>query len=168
MAGVLTAKYRVIHGHFYREKYAFLETPMRVITVLRDPVGRVVSNYHYLRRLPDRRHPDALIVHGLGFSLSEFAQYPDNQNHQTACLQSTSLAPFACVGTVEDYATSLNRISAAIGIDLPQGSPRNVNETADRDYAITRHERAIIENANLEDLRLYDLARNALARGAAA
>ena len=148
----------------FRRKYDCLEGPKHYLTFLRDPVDRVVSNYHYLRRQIGRRHPDALIVQALGFSLTEFAQHIDNRNLQSQVLQDPTLETFAFMGLVEAYGQSLDRLEGILGRSLPRGPAQNVNEAARQGYALSSRERAIIENNNRDDLRLYDLARTRFER----
>src|SRR5882757_7508321 len=45
---------RVVHGHFYLPKYADLKDALR-ITVLRDPVDRLISHYFYWKITPTQR-----------------------------------------------------------------------------------------------------------------
>ncbi|MEM9426131.1 MAG: sulfotransferase family 2 domain-containing protein [Pseudomonadota bacterium] len=157
-AADLISRYSIIHGHFYRQKYDFLDTPKRYVTFLRDPVVRVVSNYAYLKRKPQRRHPDALIVHALGFSLAEFAAHPDNRNLQRQFLQSSDLGEFSFVGLVERYEDSLTRLSAEIGVALPAIAPQNTNAAANSGYHLSPRDRRLIEDLNRDDMRLYERA----------
>ena len=99
----ISKDFDIIHGHFYPEKYDFLRSNSQYITFMRDPVQRVLSNYFYLKRKIDRKHPDALIVNQLGFSLEEFANHPDNKNVQAHCLQTQDLKEYQFVGITEYY-----------------------------------------------------------------
>lgn len=158
----LQANYDVIHGHFYRDKYDFMACEKRYITFLRDPVSRTLSNYFYIKRNLDRAHPDALIVNKLGFSLEEYVQHPDCRNLQSQYLQSETLDEFEFVGITEDYDFSIDRLNSLLGIELETATAENVNEQAAADYAIAPDTLSLIQNCNLDDLRLYDLALNRL------
>ncbi|MFH5805799.1 hypothetical protein [Alienimonas sp. DA493] len=64
--------YSLYRGHFGFHLPAFLSRTPVVITMLRDPVARVISHYHHLRRAPDRP------LHGLvagGMTLEEFCRH---------------------------------------------------------------------------------------------
>lgn len=149
----------LIHGHFFRSKYDFLEGPKQYVTFLRDPVERVLSNYFYLKRNPSRRNPDALIVNVLGFSLEEFASHVDNQNLQSQYLQAETLAGLDFVGLSERYAESIARLNRTLDLDIRGEDATNTNPDARSDYDISAKTRALIENANLIDMQLYDQAQ---------
>ncbi|WP_417482763.1 sulfotransferase family 2 domain-containing protein [Maricaulis sp.] len=156
--------YDVIHGHFFREKYNFLTCERAYITFMRNPLYRILSNYYYLKRNPKRANPDAIIVNKLSYTLEEFAAHPDNQNLQSQFIQSKNLDEFSVVGIVEDYELSIERINYVHGTNLGCAHRENVNENSDENYDVPKRTIAIINANNLEDLRLYDKARNQLAK----
>lgn len=161
----LVRDFDLIHGHFYRSKYDFLPGPRRYMTFLRDPVQRVLSNYFYLKRNLGRQNPDSILVNRLGFSLLEFAQHADNQNLQSQYLQSETLDGLDFVGIVENYADSVARMNARLELQVPVTDAHNVNAEAQGDYTVSPKDRAVIEDCNRVDLRLYEAARSRLAAG---
>ncbi|HVX30184.1 MAG TPA: hypothetical protein VHA53_06860, partial [Nitrolancea sp.] len=70
---------RAIAGHFYFGVHRFIARPSVYITVLRDPVARVISHYHFVRCSPGHYLYDAANE----LSLSEFvvACGPDEPNN---------------------------------------------------------------------------------------
>jgi len=156
------SNFDVIHGHFYRDKYDFLDPGKRYITFLRDPVSRTLSNYFYLKRNLERENPDALIVNKLGFSLREYIQHPDCRNLQSQYLKTNTLAEFEFVGITEEYNSSIDKLNATLGIDLTTSDAENVNDKAAEDYDVTPDIFNLIQKCNPEDLRLYELALNRL------
>jgi len=64
----------VLHGHFpARHALKAVPDPARHWIVLREPVERTVSHYHFLRRSPASVNPLARMVRDDGVSLAEFA-----------------------------------------------------------------------------------------------
>src|SRR4030095_2657311 len=43
---------RIVMGHLYFGAHAFLSQPCTYLTMLRDPVDRVISHYNYVRHQP--------------------------------------------------------------------------------------------------------------------
>lgn len=150
--------YDFIHGHFYRTKYDFLNVKKRYITFMRDPVQRLLSNYFYIKRHPGRKNLDGIIVHEKGYSLAEFAAHPDNQNQQYQYLQSADLTEFDFVGLVEEYPSSIQKLNAVLGIDVPVIERVNVNADAASQYDVDGKTLDIIKQNNKIDQALYDLA----------
>src|SRR5215472_13748333 len=64
--------YRVFRGHFHGDLERFLERPLRIFTLLRDPIERTVSSYYYHRGY--RSHPLYPLIATL--SLREFCLHP--------------------------------------------------------------------------------------------
>jgi hypothetical protein len=52
-----------IQGHFLADTFRDLLPTARLITWVRDPVERVVSNYHHCRRSPDLRDSCCRALH---------------------------------------------------------------------------------------------------------
>jgi hypothetical protein len=152
----------IIHGHFFRNKYDFLGCRLVFATFLRDPVSRVLSNYFYLKRNPDRANPDALLVHKFDFSLEEFASHPDNQNLQSHYLQTDGLQELSFVGVVEEYEQSIKRFNEVFDCELVAGQNLNVNDDASRQYEVPQKTIDVIVENNLKDIQLYKKARNDL------
>ncbi|MEM1151928.1 MAG: hypothetical protein AAGI03_15490 [Pseudomonadota bacterium] len=157
-AAEFQASYDIVHGHYLPSKYAPCGPDVDLITFLRDPVARVVSNYAYLKHHPKRRNPDAIIVNDLGFSLMEFARHPDNVNFQSKALEGLQVSDFTFIGLVEHYAASIASLNRLYGWSLPVGDRLNVGAAP---VALTAAEITELQQLNDRDMDLYEAAARA-------
>lgn len=101
---------KVIHGHFNMaqlQEHIDLAHDVPIITWLRDPAERVISNYFYLsKRLEeelDERKKKLDILAKMKRSLLEYAQNERNQNRISKFLNGVALEDFFFIGLVENY-----------------------------------------------------------------
>jgi hypothetical protein len=66
---------RLVHGHFHPNKYRALDGALR-ITVLRDPVDRLISHYFFWKYYPPKDHPLRQYLFEHQLSLEAFAEIP--------------------------------------------------------------------------------------------
>ncbi|MEO1624521.1 MAG: hypothetical protein AAFV25_05145, partial [Bacteroidota bacterium] len=154
---------KVIHGHFsprlLRQSFDLApEVPM--ITWLRHPVDRVVSNYYYLaKRLREELDEEAKgldILRKMQCSLMEYARRDINRNRQHRFLDGVQLADLAFVGIQEQYSEDLSRLAQKIGWDSYEELRHNV--TGSRYEAPSAAEKAEIAQLNSLDMDLYQQA----------
>jgi hypothetical protein len=69
---------RVVMGHFYFGAHAFVPKPSSYITLLRDPVERVISHYYYARQAPTHYFHDS--ARRLG--LKEYVEYTGRMSNE--------------------------------------------------------------------------------------
>jgi hypothetical protein len=150
-------QYDVIHGHFYAAKYKWFARDLQYATMLRDPVDRILSNYSYIRRNPQHRHPSDRMVHDRDMGLEEYVRHPETQNLQSRCLAGVELADFAFIGLCEDYRNSIGLYNAIFEARLTADSVENVNpdRTGPR-YDVDPDTAELIREYNAEDCRLYE------------
>jgi hypothetical protein len=160
----LGKKTKVLHGHFgYRDLYEKVEinpkTP--VITWLRHPVERVVSNYFFLNKIMAGRlkeRPDENLLARMGRSLSEFAQQEENQNRMSHFLAGADLKSFHFVGIQDYFEEDLQRL--ALSMQWPMIANRVHNATEVKKPEISEAEYQLIESLNQRDIDLYEEALN--------
>lgn len=171
---VLTGQARVIMGHFrYRDRYAAHLDDVAFVTVLRDPVDRVVSLYHY------RRYKQGVDV-GFDGSLEDFVDDPrwqreghayvrlfcgsdDLDPRSDAAIEAAlaNLGRFEVVGLLDHLDEFADAVSAISG--LPVQIPRiNVNPApaTERDRDLEPELRERIGRVCAPDQVLYDAVRS--------
>ncbi len=162
---------KVIHGHFIyntlTEKFALPEN-FKIITWVRDPVKRVISNYFYLesrlRQILDEENKNLNILSKLQRSLIEYARADLNRNRQAKFLNGRPLKSFDFVGIQEFFDMEVSRLSNVLKW---KKNPEVLfhNLTPLRDSNIDPDLLNEIRELNMEDVKIYNEAlqiRNSL------
>jgi hypothetical protein len=162
-----TARFReidCIHGHFPGIRFMALLCRRQVsfITWLRDPVERIVSNYHHIYRMQPRQsvHPpiwDTIVEER--WSLEKFALSENFRNRASHILWGIPLRLFSFVGITEHYEEDLawfaNNVLKA---DAP-ALRMNVNhDKTEPRYPLQAELRHRIETFHAADVALYSRA----------
>lgn len=166
----LPAGTSVIHGHFsyplLTGRFA-IDPAVPVITWLRDPVDRVISNYYYLaRRLEEELDEEGKglnILKKMQRSLIEYARYEPARNRMTRFLEGLQLEDLRFVGLVEHYDEDLKRLSGLLA--WPEYPVFSHNKTERDTTLVSAAEIEEIRRLNAEDIMLYDRAMNLREKG---
>jgi hypothetical protein len=161
----------VFKGHFeYGEENQFLkpEIPRTYITMLREPVDRVVSTFYYVRRVKKMRlHKEFNKITFLDFLQNDedFHHYFRHTNMMTRLLSGgdpddlnsalKNLEEFDYVGLVEEFNKSLEMFSKALGWKVPEYKNKNVTKNRPTVEDLTDKELKIINEKNRNDRVLY-------------
>ncbi len=169
---------RVVMGHFYFGAHRFASRPARYVTVLRDPIERVISHYYYVRR--DFTH----YLHGVAQELS-LADYvrscnlaePNNDQTRLLCGEYQGAIPTTCieamlpvakanlrehcavVGLTEDFDRSLLLIKRWLGWKYPFYERQNVTSGRPRRADLPADTLRVLQEYNRLDIELYAYAR---------
>lgn len=112
-------KFNFICGHISYGKYAHCVPPNSVVSIVRNPVERVVSEYQHLRR-----------HEGYTKSFACFASDPFQQNKQWRMLRGTEKRPGALIGLTSHYKYFVEVFSNRHGLSMESIS---VNRAPDSD-----------------------------------
>jgi hypothetical protein len=161
----LAADYDVIHGHFVADKYLDLFPVQQFSAFFREPHQQVIAHYYFLKRNPQRRHPEARIFHEANMSLMEYLEWDAFQNHQSQFLGSLCVDDLDFVGLSDYYGESLRMFTDIFGHDLGEELFENVNTArSSLDYVVDFDVRQAVKKHRAADLELYARAREIFAR----
>jgi glycosyltransferase involved in cell wall biosynthesis len=180
---------RAVVGHMAMGLDRELEGPSAYLTIVRDPVERIISHYHYVRSRPDDPgHARALEgVSGIEDYVTKSAFAPIVNNGQTRLLGSligeptlpADAATLTCalatvaradvvVGVQDRFDELLLLACRAFGWGLPVYRRENAGVDRPRATDLPDETIAIIREANALDLQLYEAAQARVARDLAA
>jgi hypothetical protein len=148
-------KAAMLTGHLNVTRYMGIFGLLNTVTLLREPVARVVSHF---------RHA----VRHLGFegSIMHFAEQPQFRDLQARLVARLDPALFGLVGTTERYDDFLAGLEHAWGWSL-DGMKVNVgDELGKLRVSLSDAEQEKIRNWNSMDYRLYDKAQRVMSNSA--
>lgn len=168
--------YKVIKGHFPYGFHEFLRgRPYIYMTLFRDPVDRVISHYHYVRRSEEH-----YIHQKVGEDLPGLKTYIESglvseaRNGQAYMMVGPKVMKkgenvaeiakeilqkeFSIVGTAERFDESLLVMRAVLGWKIPFYISLNVTKNKPKRSQIDQETLALIEKHNQIDFELYELA----------
>lgn len=138
----------VLTGHVTRAKFGDLFPITRVITFVRDPLSRLVSEYkHFLRYL---NYQD---------SFAAFMEMSRNINAQTRYLAGAPLTTYGFIGLTEEYDCSLKMINSNYNFQLQNLDLNKASPEQEERCVISSEEALKFEELNRADIQLYDVSR---------
>jgi len=151
---------RIIHGHFLADCFDDILPGRELLTWVRDPVERLVSNYHHFLRSPDMRDDCCRALHEKNLTLREFADLDWMRNMATRYLAGKPIDDFRFVGISEDFGASMGVFESIFGFDSKGLRPRvNTNpERTEGRYGLSDADRAYILERNTVDMAWYEQA----------
>jgi hypothetical protein len=173
-------KYRLLRGHVKFGIHRLIERPFTYITILRDPVSRILSHYHYVLRTP--AHALHELVTSTGMDIVRYVSSglsTELNNGQVRLIAGTGSdlpfgqcseallqeaiknleTSFSVVGLTERFDDTILLMNQTLGWHkFPYYTKRNV--TKGRGYGMELSAEAIeaIRKYNALDLRLYEYA----------
>ena len=153
----------MVHGHINPRtlnRYFELDDNVKIITWLRDPVERIISDYYYLRQIIDQNYNfdpyNPKILDRMIKSLIEFARMNKEQNRMSKILGNINLEDLYFVGTTENIERDLKHLTQLLNWD----SYTLVSENKTKNKSTNIHQEVIeeIRFLNMKDVELYNKA----------
>jgi len=136
---------KVIFGHVPAKKYINLSRYKNIITFVRDPIERVVSEYKHVIR-----HEK------YSGTLSSFANIPRNKNTMHQYLSGVSWIALGYVGLSSKYDESVEMLNSIYGLNL-YSKKLNLSPKLQK-VKISQEDREELEKLNQLDISLYEQA----------
>ncbi|WP_028771760.1 sulfotransferase family 2 domain-containing protein [Shewanella waksmanii] len=139
-----TIDFKLLAGHFPAAKYAKLFPLENMVTFVREPIARLVSEYkHFVRH---RNYKG---------SLTEFVRKPENINKQARLLKNLPISSIGFIGVTEQYQTSLEMFSHQYDINIPLLNKNIAPKSQGSDLGLSDSLLEEIKKINAQDLLLY-------------
>jgi hypothetical protein len=157
---IITPKVPCIHGHFFADAFDDLVPQPHLITWVRHPVDRVVSNYYHSLRSPDMRDDCCRLLHEKNLSLVDYAELDWMRNLATRYLAQKPLETFSFVGISERFEESLEVFGRSFKCSVPVSAPcLNTNpERTTSNYPLPSLVYEHILSLNQADFAWYEAA----------
>lgn len=176
------ARTRAIAGHFYFGVHEHVPGRCRYFTFLREPIGRIVSHYHFVRGQPKHYLHEAATSMSIA-SYVEFCGDAEPNNDQTRLLAGRETAPpdgtctpemlpvakrnldrHDVVGLTDEFDRSLLLLAQAFGWRRPYYVKENVSRRGRRREELDDETRGAIVARNALDVELYRYGRELFER----
>lgn len=173
----MRAEANLIHGHMPFGVHAYMDRRCEYVTVLRNPLERVVSVYTFISRTP--RHVLHERVVGTGTTLEAYVesgmdegQTANSQTRQLSGRQFGSLDDaaleeakrnlegFLVIGLTERFEETFVMLRRAVRLRMPLYSTRNVSPS----HEVSERALDLIRERNQLDLALHEFARDLFAQ----
>ena len=166
-------KTRIFKGHLLFGLHTVLPQRATYITVLREPVDRVISSYYFMRN--SKLQPLYWKFRVENWSLEDFVRRSPRENVQCKILAGVEYAKpctveiyetakenlvryFSVVGLCERFEESLALMKLRFGWKLERYASFNVSRIRPRKSEVSRSTLNLIEKKNSFDISLYDYA----------
>jgi len=173
----------VLKGHMSFGLHRLLPRSFSYITMVRNPVERVISNYYFLLRAP--KHPLHETIKGNNISLADavasemFARFNNSQTKMLSGIDVESEKEpaklletakenlqkfFSVVGLTERFDETILLIKRAFAWKLPFYVKENVSKNRPGQESLSNETLEIIKKANDLDIELYEYAKGLFER----
>lgn len=152
-------QYQVLHGHLpYRAFLApYLHSEAKIITFMRDPVERVLSNFRYYRKMKAERLKAGKTVRH-HYDLETFIELEERRNVMARFLDGLELTGLFFLGLQEQFGQDVRLLSKKLSWELPETAfqiKKNPTPSTDETDKAIRQRIAALNQADIE---LYNRA----------
>ena len=139
------ARYEFLTGHIRAIDYAPLFGVERMVTFVRDPLQRLVSEYNHVVR-----------HYGYLGDFEQFYRAPHNINRQQRALVQIPWPAIGFIGLTEKYPESLCLLNRKYGLDIPDLQENMGRKDLSGSYGISVEHEAELRRLNAADIQMYE------------
>jgi hypothetical protein len=154
----LNSTTKIIHGHFHYNEIKNLNNinNAKVITWLREPVDRVISNFSFFKKRIFESSNDVELQNRREETLIEYASMENSRNRMSKFTQGLDIEKYYFVGITEHFNSEVGILAGMLKWK-PFEIPRiNINtEFKSKLPSVSDKEKKIIEELNGNDMELY-------------
>ncbi|WP_444936605.1 sulfotransferase family 2 domain-containing protein [Microbulbifer sp. JMSA004] len=140
--------YQFFTGHFHASKYIDIFDVGQMITFLRDPVDRIVSEYNH-----KVRHQ------GYKDSFESFYRSRENINRQLRLIGQSNWSQLGFIGFVESFEDSLLLLNKKFGINIPILRQNIASNEVVHSRGLTNEQLSELRALNAKEYEFYNCAR---------
>jgi hypothetical protein len=150
---------KVLHGHFtFNELHLVIDKypDAKLITFLRQPVDRVISNYTFFKKriLTGKVEKDQ--KHRINEHLTTYAQLPKSRNRMHTFLDGLKLDELYFIGLVETFESDCKKLFQSLNLNIETIPFANKNMLIRAsDLSVSGNEIKELEKLNQKDILLY-------------
>lgn len=166
---LFSEEFEVVHGHLhYNDIKTYVDPKAKIITWLRDPVERVLSNYYYslFNEVPKRASRNVVSKFS---DLNTFIRKPPRRNLISKYLDGLDLESIYFVGFQKDFNADLQLLANKMTWDLSEiDTAIYLNSNTNSKYLNLETDEEIIDRIeafNSDDIDLYKRALQLKAQG---
>lgn len=134
-----------LSGHVPAVKYVHLAGAPQTVTFLRDPIQRVVSEYHHFVR-----------HNGYEGDFPSFYRQPQFVNRLSKLLNRVPLEAIGFLGLTEDYARSLDILNDRYSTEILHVVMNTGRKDNEKGYEVPQQQLSELQALNESDLKLYE------------
>lgn len=159
-------QFEILHGHlFYRHiEHLHKKYNSKIVTWLRDPVDRVISNYYYNISMNLEKSWKRQAEQRKEMSLLEFAKRPQRRNVMSKTIEGIKAEDIFFIGITERFNDDIIKLGKLL--EWPEDIPQITENKGTRYYnnpeipteykQITDDMRMNIRELNFDDVNLYE------------
>jgi len=157
ISDVLSEDVKVIHGHFYFEEVQDIydRDQPKLVTFMRSPVHRVVSNYNWWKHSLEHKNTEEA-KRRMNEPIELYVKRPETQNKMARFLKGVDISQFYYIGFLESFETDLRELAEKLEWQIETihhekkiGKSKVVNKTYSSDLLKS------IKKLNIKDQELY-------------